>query len=221
VLRRLTRRVPFFRGTEQFSHDEAQSYWASRTSDTGPTNQPTNYLTPRRGTGRSEFLAELLTEHGTTPDAKILEVGCNVGRNLQVLWEHGFRLLTGIEINPAAIETMGREYPDMAAAADIQLGSAETVLPTMSTGFDTVFTMAVLVHLHPDSDPVVHPNIARICNRLLVTIEAEEFVSERHFSRNYRHVFEPLGFRQVEQVPCGPLDIGLETYVARVFIRAD
>jgi hypothetical protein len=70
-----------------------------------------------------------------------------------------------------------------------------------------------------ENDPVFTPVTN---NRLLVTIEGEGYRSERHFSRDYRQVFEPLGFRQVEQVACGPLNIGLNaTYLARVFTRTD
>ena len=34
----------------------------------------------------------------TAPDSRILDLGCNVGREMNHLWEKGYRNLTGVEI---------------------------------------------------------------------------------------------------------------------------
>jgi len=44
-------------------------------------------------------------------NGKILEIGCNVGRNLNHLYENGFKQLTGIEISENAINALKRMYP--------------------------------------------------------------------------------------------------------------
>ena len=51
---------------------------------------------------RSKFLYEFMPK--MEPSASILELGCNVGRNLNYLFTKGFRSLSDIEINKRAIE---------------------------------------------------------------------------------------------------------------------
>jgi hypothetical protein len=53
--------------------------------------------------------------------------------------------LTGIELSEQAVEVLRREFPHI---ADVWVGAAEDILPTFDR-FDLVFTMAVLVHIHP------------------------------------------------------------------------
>ena len=203
----------------QRDRDEIHRYW-ERPDAADAGNQPSAYVDPDGGTARSEFLLSLAGPY-LSEGSRVLEVGTNVGRNLNQLWQAGQRNLTGIEISEQAVEAMRREYPEMAAGSDIRIGRAEEVLPALEEPFDLVFTMAVLVHIHFDSDPIVFPNLARLAGRALITVEDERHRSWRHFTRDYREVFEPLGLRQVRELECGPLGIGLPSdYVARVFERS-
>ncbi len=164
----------------------------------------------------------LVRDHcGLPAGAPVLEVGCNAGRNLEHLFGAGHRNLSAIEINADAIALLRRSFPDMAARLDLRHGPAENLLPGFpSAHFDLVFTMAVLEHLHDDSESVF-AGIARVCRRFLITIEDEHRVSWRHFPRNYRKVFEPLGLAQILEQRCDPAIHGLsEVHVARVFRRA-
>ena len=109
---------------------------------------------------RSGTIATALLGH-LTPETSLLEVGCNVGRNLNHLFTMGQEHLGGIEINPHAVERLRTEYPKL-ANVPIYTGTAEDVLPTLpENGYDIVFTMAVLEHIHPDS-PRVYADIARV-----------------------------------------------------------
>ena len=62
--------------------------------------------------------------------------------------------------------------------------------------FDVVYTMAVLMHIHPDSE-FIFKEITRITKDRLIVIEDEKCISPRHFPRNYKSVFENLGMRQI------------------------
>lgn len=116
----------------------------------------------------------------------ILEIGCNVGQNLNYLFSAGFDKLTGIEISEDAVVLMKKSYPRMAKNAKIINKPVEDAIGTFKENeFDIVFTMAVLEHIHPDSD-FIFPEMARITNRYLITIEDERWVSWRHFPRNYK-----------------------------------
>lgn len=73
---------------------------------------------------------------------KILEVGCNVGVQLMILKEMGFKNLYGIEINPKTATTAKEKNPDF----NITTASALEI-PFKDNYFDLVFTSGVLIHI--------------------------------------------------------------------------
>lgn len=197
--------------TRAASREEVHRYWQSPWDR---DNAPDSYV---RGEERSQFLVDIVSRHAATGD-RLLELGCNIGRNLHHLSVAGYRDLTAIELSRAAVERMQEVYPSTAAWAHIHLGPLEEILPALPNGgFDLVFTMAVLEHVHPDSEPVVLPNIARVTRRTLVTVEDERSVSWRHFPRRYDRRFVPLGMREVETIPCNTVPGLGADFVARVF----
>ena len=201
------------------SRDEIHEYWQAPSDG---SNKPTDYVDPQGGQQRSRLLLSLV-EGAASPSDAILEVGTNVGRNLHHLYTNSYTNLTGIEISAEAVAELRRQYPDTAANARILNQPAEEALLSFSDReFPLVFTMAVLVHIHPDSAGIVFPEIARVADRTLIVIEDERSVhSWRHFQRNYQEVFEPLGFRQVREEPCNRETHGLPSeYQLRIFERA-
>jgi len=206
VAKRLSGGISEQRSNEPRSRRELHDYWASPT-DRG--NHPEEYAAAR---DRSEFLVALL-ERYVDHDAHVLEVGTNVGRNLEHLRRAGFRSLTGIELSRQAVQLMQLEYPNVAREARIlNLPVEDAIVELADDGYDVVFTMAVLEHIHPDSEWVFR-EMTRVMRRLLITIEDEQGVSERHFPRNYERIFEPLGLTQVESTT--QVD-GLPGFTARV-----
>ncbi len=196
--------------TPRRSLAEIQNYWRSPDAD----NAPETYAT-EEGRARSEFVVSLV-ERFASRDATILEVGCNVGRNLEFLRRAGWRSLSGIEINRDAVALMETTYPDLAASSTIHVGTAEDVIPTLQDGaFDVLFTMAVLEHIHPASDWVFahFPRIAR----LVITVEDERRSHRRLFHRNYRRVFTSLGMVQVHGQRCDDVRGLGSDFFARVF----
>lgn len=192
------------------SRRQIHSYWRSPPTE----NAPERYAWESRGE-RSRFLVSLVERYASS-DARILEVGCNVGRNLEYLRRAGFMNLTGIDINPQAVALMGQTYPELADLATIKVGAAEDIIPSFGDSeFDVVFTLAVLEHIHPESE-WLFAHLARIA-RTLITIEDERTVHWRVFPRNYREVFEGLGRTQVHEEICGHLTTLGSMFVARVF----
>ncbi len=164
---------------------------------------------------RSIFLTHLIARYLDT-EARILEIGCNAGRNLNHLFSSGFRNLKGIEINPKAVELMGDLYPEMARDAKIYNSPVEDVIRTIPDNrYDCVFTMAVLMYIHWDSD-WIFPEIARITKDILVTIEREEASYDNGFARNYRDVFERLGMTQLEEINCEVVESFGGVFKARI-----
>jgi SAM-dependent methyltransferase len=192
------------------TREEILAYWR----DPGVQNQPSHYLPNQVNSQRSAFLVKLCQEIRLEPRHTILELGCNAGRNLLHLWQAGYQNLYGIEINKAAVQLMRQTFPELSAR--IRIGTIEDLLP-VSPVFHLIFTVAVLVHIHPDSD-WIFAEMAKKTRNYLITIEDEvTYKSSRHVARNYQGIFESLGMKQIifrESVP------GMNVaYKARVFIK--
>lgn len=97
---------------------------------------------------------------GVPKDARILEVGCNMGTQLLMLKEMGFTDLSGIEIQSYAIE---RAKERLGKGARILQASAMSI-PFADRHFDLVFTSGVLIHIAPADLPTAVAEIHR-CSR--------------------------------------------------------
>ena len=132
-------------------------------------------------------------------DYKILEIGCNVGRNLDCLYRAGFTNLSGLDINKEALKLGIKTFPDTVGKIDLIHSSIEDHMwrPTGDT-YDMIFTMGVLMHLHPTSMWVTTLFYQRT-NKFLITAEDEWEYSNKAIPRNYKTIFEQSGFTQVEE----------------------
>jgi SAM-dependent methyltransferase len=161
-----------------------------------PGNNPHNYIQAR---GRSMALLELISD--LPKDARILEVGCNVGRNIAYLYDNGYTGVEGIEINPHAVELLRKTFPQL-AIADVHIGPAGEVLPKFADDeFDLVYTMAVLEHIHPDESSVFN-DIARIGKHVLA-IEPKGRLSHRQFPHDVPKEFGDRGLKLMSEKPMG------------------
>lgn len=160
-------------------------------------NKPEDYLKPLE---RSEFLYQQIKDF-IPHHAKILELGCNVGRNLAYLRDKGYSNLTGIEINHNAI-ALGTQKGNFGYITVIE-SSIEDYFRPMRLGFDLIFTMAVLEYLHPKSDYIFR-DMAR-ASKYILTIEDEASKSFQHTPRNYKKIFEDLGMTQILEQDCGTI----------------
>ncbi|MDQ0159586.1 class I SAM-dependent methyltransferase [Alkalibacillus salilacus] len=187
------------------SLEEIHDYWKNE-------SLPEHYL---RHSGRSELLYNHINKY-IDESKQVLEIGCNLGRNLNYLYENNYKKLTGIEISEEAINQLKKYHPHLIDHGEIIHSSVENIIEELPTNqYDLVFTMAVLEHIHPDSE-WIFKEIARITDAYLMTIEAEKSEHWRIFPRNYKEIFEELGFKQIEEGKCGK-NVGLQAYTIRVF----
>lgn len=183
---------------------EIHDYWKSHSS-------PDYYMDK---IDRSEFLINYINKY-IEQNGKILEIGCNVGRNLNYLYKNNFNNLTGIEISEEAIRSL-KTYPLLAKNTNIIHSPVEDIIKELPTKhFELVFTMAVLEHIHPESEWVFE-DIARITGGYLITIEAEKAKNWRIFPREYKEIFERFGLKQLEETRCDSI-ADLRAYTLRVF----
>ena len=179
-----------------FTAEQCREFWASR-SIGGPDNDPLNKYA-HKDPVINDFLHAFWQPEVTTGD-RILELGPNAGGNLSRLRELGYTHLAGIDINPVALDVFRREHPELAAQTELMLGPFEQILPTLEAGaYDTVFTMAVGIHIHPTSD-LVFREMARVARSYVCTLETEVANGRYTFARNYKRVFERFGCKQVRE----------------------
>ena len=141
---------------------------------------------------RSELLLELFNEFKVLKNYEIFEIGCNCGRNLNYLRQHGYKFLTGIDINKRALELQNELFPNLKAT--LIHDSIEHSIPNFyDLQFDVIFTMAVLQHIHIESN-WIFDHIARITEGYLFLIELEV--------RDYKNIFENKGFKLIYSEKC-------------------
>ena len=197
---------------DRFSRGLLYQYWRQPNDE---FNAPHLYIPQLE---RSKLLLKLIKEY-VDFSGKILEIGCNVGRNLNYLFNAGFKHLEGNEISKEAIDLMVKTYPKMAKEIKIYNNPVEWVIKNYESNyFDLVFTMAVLQHIHPDSE-WIFPEMARITKKYLITVEDEKGVSWRHFPRNYKQVFDSCGMKQIYELNCKGIKGFNSNFWARVFIK--
>lgn len=139
---------------------------------------------------RSEFLLSLFIDR-IPKDMSILELGCNVGRNLSVLHNAGYAHLFGIEINWLAAQDVEN--------AIVSVGSIESILP-IHAQVDVIFTMAVLMHIHPESEWLFPEMVAKTRNFIITIEDGMNHRKTRLISRDYPAIFMSLGMKHVMNV---------------------
>lgn len=206
---------------EKLSLEECHKYWIETVNDISCLNNSIFYASKPKTI--LDFLIQFWSSYVSKTD-NILELGCNCGVNLNYIYKHGYKRVSGIEINPIAIETMERIYPDICSNAKIYIGTIENETKNISDKqFDVTFSMAVLMHIHPNTIKKVFTEIKRITNKYVITIENENSViSDMTFIRNYKKEFEKIGLKEIKSIilsECIIPNINTEYrgYTARLF----
>lgn len=95
---------------------------------------------------------------------RILEVGSNIGNQLNMLSKMGFKNLYGLEINSLAIETSNRL--NMGLPIYVIRGNALNI-PFKDAFFDLVYTSGVLIHINPENIKKAVDEIFRCSKRYI------------------------------------------------------
>ncbi|WP_165360613.1 pseudaminic acid biosynthesis-associated methylase [Candidatus Chloroploca sp. Khr17] len=154
------------------------------------------------GEHRAAFWAATLAAF---PVQRILEVGCNLGGNLQhIASQLPPEQVYGIDINQQALLELHRLVPGVNA-----LYSPARELPFRDRWFDLVFTMGVLIHQPETTLPLVMAEIVRCSRRYVLCGEyyAEQTTEisyrgehaalfKRDYGRIYQELFPDLQLRQ-------------------------
>jgi len=109
----------------------------------------------------------------------VLEVGCNVGNQLQLLKKMGHTNLWGIELQSHVVEIARKRTRFI----NIAKGSAFDI-PYKDNFFDLVFTSGLLMHIQPDDINKALDEIYRCTNRYIWGFEY--FAPDGYQMINYR-----------------------------------
>ena len=133
---------------------------------------------------------------------KVLEVGCNRGEQLNLLWlnDNGTKDFYGIDINEYALHEARENNLNL----NVVKGSALDI-PFKDNYFDMVYTSGVLIHIHPDNLKQVMTEIYRCSKKYIWGFEYwsldcqeinyrnnEGFLWKNNFSRLYQEYFSDL-----------------------------
>jgi len=109
---------------------------------------------------------------------KILEIGCGLGHNLELLKNIGDFSLTGVDIQDYALSNARIRYQD------IDFIKADCInLPFEDDSFDLIFSRATLIHIHPEEIRRVAKEINRVTSKYIAGIE---YYSETEQEINWR-----------------------------------
>ena len=135
-----------------------ETLWAGRFGDKYNERNKEGYA------GRGRFWREFLPALGVK---SVLEVGCNIGGNLQWIVELvPARQVWGIDINEAALTQLRVSLPGVNA-----LWSPARELPFRDGYLDLVFTAGVLIHQPEESLSQVMSEIVRCSRRWVLCME--------------------------------------------------
>lgn len=202
---KIINKTPLKKLVSNLSLNQVHEYW--KTTD-DRYNSPETYL--NSSTDVPEIIFDLIKRTGCDKNSTVLDLGCNVGRNMNYLFVRGYEHLSGIDISKRAIDLMQKSFPIMAKSSSVYNDSFENILPnTKNLKFDIVFTSAVLMHIHKDSEYLLD-YIPKLVNKFLITFEDEVGVARKNFPRNYKSVFEKLGMKQI-------FEMQSLSYVGRIF----
>jgi pseudaminic acid biosynthesis-associated methylase len=128
--------------------------------------------------GKTKLEINTLTIGDLPKDIKILEVGCNIGIQLNGLQSMGFTNLYGIELQPYATEQAKKFTKNI----NIICGSGFD-LPFKDNYFDLVCTTGVLIHISPTNLPKIMREMYRCTKKY---ISGFEYFAEQVTEINYR-----------------------------------
>jgi SAM-dependent methyltransferase len=173
---------------------------------------PWTVLMPRRGTATREYWEDYSTAHfqelsetchtlmqevmRVSPDrnATIVDMGRNVGRHLNFLYEAGYRNLCGVDFSSTALSEMVSRYPLMHAAGQFYEMSFEEFLTKTDRPVDLAYTRGATFELMHPSFPLIKELCSRVRRHVVLAIHE----AGHYYPRCWEYEFARQGFELVK-----------------------
>ncbi len=125
--------------------------------------------------------------------SSILDLGCNVGRHLNNLYQAGWHNLNGVDFSSSAIADMGLRYPEMHQKIKTTAASFQEFLPKCEEMYDLVYTRGATFELVPPTFALIK-NVCKVAKKHVVLVIAEA----RHaYPRFWEYEFAREGFELI------------------------
>jgi SAM-dependent methyltransferase len=189
----------------------ARMYWKAGRREIVPLSQLHDFMSQERPMGQYYPAAPKWSSRSQTiinmlcpligKENSILEIGCNTGRNLNHLWQAGYKDVRGMEISEHAVKRLRVEYRCL-AMIPVDIGPAEFSIQKYDRdSIDVIFTMAVLEHLHPDSR-LLFNEIARVARKYVLAIEPRQGKrSHMQYPWDIKNEFTVAGLTYIDAKP--------------------
>ena len=125
--------------------------------------------------------------------SSILDLGCNVGRHLNNLYESGWYNLNGVDFSSSAIKAMGTRYPEMHQKIKTTATSFQKFLPECNEMFDLVYTRGATFELVPPKFSLIK-NVCKVAKKYVVLVIGEV---DHSYPRHWEYEFAREGFELV------------------------
>jgi pseudaminic acid biosynthesis-associated methylase len=159
---------------EEFWQSEFGQEYTERNEYSTPEKLD-EFYTANFGVSRTEMNNEFL--HDLAIDT-VLEAGCNIGNQLNLLQTQGLKKLYGFDIQEYAVERA------KAFTKNINIIQASIFdIPFKDNYFDLVFTAGVLIHISPDDLPKAMQELCRVSKRY---VWGYEYYAPKHVGIPYR-----------------------------------
>ncbi len=169
---------------------EVEKGWREQSSKT-PDRDPTLYI--KHDESIDLLFMDIMPF--LNKDARILEIGCNAGRNLHYLYSKGYKNLTGIEIGIKAEDTMRQHFPESYSSTKYIVGNAyEEISRLPSASYDLVFAHSVLVNIAPKWNGIFK-EMARVSKAYILIMESEG--SYTAYPRDFEKMFKKADCKQI------------------------
>jgi SAM-dependent methyltransferase len=152
------------------------SYWEN-TGGVWAQQNVTRENNPARTKRRVDTAKMLVALANNCEEPSILEVGCNYAENLRLIQAMDSDIeLTGIDVSPEGIEMAKKRTNNI----DLHVMHAGS-LKFPDNKFSMVFTMGVMIHVHPDDARAVFDHIERVSARYICHVE---LATDEHFAKS-------------------------------------
>ena len=155
------------------------------------------YTTFMKIDDKALFLVENLQRLIDDKNMPILDIGCNIGRFINILAKNGCNNLTGIDINQLAINDSYSAYPDLVGNAEMKCDTIQNFLSNAKDDeFDLIYTYGATVELvHPTFPLVKH--LARASSKYVCL-----FINNNaSYVRFWEYEFEKQGLELLLKAP--------------------
>lgn len=172
----------------------------------------------RQSIKRSEKLCKILKKFGVGFEAKILELGAGVGRNLDYLWKKNYKNLSGIEWEENAIRIIRWLSPELEEIPIHHCAIQRFQYQPLS--FDVIFSMGTLLHIENINE--IAQSVRSASRQFIITMEDEMRQGPVHFPHDYYTLFHIHPFEQIHNEKLGEKeDFPKRGYRLRVFKRGN